>query len=441
MDNQIVTTNPNNTETDGGEPATTARRAKTPDTPPWEARRGKPRKGRWRNYLGWLLGILLVAWVIHGLRPQPIEVEVVKITRGPLTVHVSEEGKTRIRDRYVVAAPIAGRLQRVPFKAGDKIVAGETVLARIEPAYAPLLDTRSKAQAEARVEMAQAALKRAGEALQIARTNAEFAEANWQRIKSIADSGSVSIVDRDNAENAALVAKREVQSAEFALQVAQFDLQQAQAALLQFDAPQKDGMPVMEIKAPISGDVLRVMQESETVVTPGMQIMEVGDPRDLEVEAEILSRDAVAIEPGADVTIEQWGGDPVKGRVRRVEPAAFTKISALGVEEQRVIVLAEFVQPPEQVKRLGDRYRVEVRVAVWHHDDALLIPAGAVFREGNLWRTYVYDNGRAKAVTVDVGRSDGRITELIGGLPEGTEVLLHPPDTVRDGVAVKQREH
>jgi HlyD family secretion protein len=407
---------------------------------PWEAKSNKPKRGRWRRLVSWAFGIGLLMLAGYGLRPQPVEVEVVNVTRGPLTVHVSEEGKTRIRNRYVVSAPVAGQMKRVPFKAGDPITAGETVLATIEPSQAPLLDARSKAQAEARVEMATAALKRAGEAEKIARTNAQFAQANWERVKRIADSGSVSELDRDNAENASLVAQREVQSAEFALQVAQYDLQQAKANLLQFDTTQENAGAVVEVRAPVTGSVLKVMQESTSVVTPGMAIMEVGDPRDIEIEAEILSRDAVAIEPGAIVSIEQWGGEPLRGRVRRVEPAAFTKVSALGVEEQRVIVLVDFVDPPAQVQRLGDRYRVEVRVAVWKKEEVMLIPAGAVFREGNLWRTFIYDNGKAKAVTVEAGRSDGRMTELLSGLEPGAQVLLHPPDTVVDGVSVKRRK-
>lgn len=409
------------------------------ETAPWEAKRTQPKRGRLRKVITWGLGLGLLVFIGYGLKPQPVEVEVVSVTRGPLTVHVSEEGKTRIRNRYVLSAPVAGQMQRVPFKAGDKIKAGETVLTAIEPTLAPLLDARSKAQAEARVAMAEAALSRAGEAVQIAKTTAQFAETNWERVKKIADTGSVSASDQDNAESAAMVGKQEVQSAEFALQVAEYDLEQAKAALMQMESPKVAGA-VIEVKAPVTGDVLKVMQESSAVVTPGTAIMEVGDPRDIEIEAEILSRDAVAIEPGAIVSIEQWGGEPLRGRVRRVEPAAFTKVSALGVEEQRVIVLVDFVDPPPEVQRLGDRYRVEVRVAVWKKEDVMLIPAGAVFREGNLWRTFIYDNGKAKAVTVEAGRSDGRMTELVSGLEVGAEVLLHPPDTVMDGVSVKKRK-
>jgi len=182
------------------------------------------------------------------------------------------------------------------------------------------------------------------------------------------------------------------------------------------------------------------MQESETVVSPGTQILEIGDPADIEIEAEILSRDAVAIQQGDSVEVEQWGGEqPLKGRVRRIEPAAFTKISALGVEEQRVYVLSDLVDPPEGAKSLGDRYRVEVRVAVWHSDDVLTVPAGALFREGNEWRTFVYQDGSAILTTIEAGHSDGRSTEVLGGLKPGDRVLLHPPDTVKDGVSVEER--
>jgi HlyD family secretion protein len=191
----------------------------------------------------------------------------------------------------------------------------------------------------------------------------------------------------------------------------------------------------------VSGRVLKVIQESEMVVGPGTQILEIGDPADIEIEAEILSRDAVAIRPGDAVEIEQWGGEtPLKGRVRRVEPAAFTKVSALGVEEQRVIVLSDLLDIPEAAKALGDRFRVEARVAVWHGEDVLIVPAGALFREGNAWKTYVYRDGRAALTAIEAGHSDGRFTEVLSGLAAGDEVLLHPPDTVSDGTPVVKRQ-
>jgi HlyD family secretion protein len=331
-------------------------------------------------------------------------------------------------------------MKRVPLKPGDEVKAGETTLTTIEPTLAPLLDPRARTQAEARVKMAEAESMRAKEALDMAKTAEKFALTNWERTKNI-KAGSVSETDRDNAERDAEMKQREVRAAEFARKVAEFELEQARAALLQLDAPGSEAGVTIPVRSPVSGRVLKVMQESAMVVTAGTQILEVGDPADIEIEAEILSRDAVAIKPGADALVEQWGGDaPLKARVRRVEPAGFTKVSALGVEEQRVIVLSDLVNPPPEARALGDRYRVEVRVAVWHRDDGLLVPSGALFREGSAWMTFVYDNGTAKKMPLEVGRSDGRMTELLKGIDANVRVLLHPPDTVKDGVAVKPRE-
>ena len=240
-------------------------------------------------------------------------------------------------------------------------------------------------------------------------------------------------------EAEAAIKAAEVRAAEFALQVIDYELAQARAVLERPDISTAGNL--VEVKSPVSGRVLKVMQESETVVSPGMAILEIGDPHDIEIEAEILSRDAVSIQPGDSVEIDQWGGDsPLKGRVRRVEPAAFTKISALGVEEQRVIVLSDLIDPPEAARALGDRFRVEVRVAVWHADDVLVVPAGALFREGNAWKTYIYQNGEARLTAVETGHSDGRATEVLSGLKKGDKVLMHPPDTVGDGSSVKERD-
>ena len=410
-------------------------------TPPWEGRRnGKPRH-LLRKTLTWAVGLGLLAVIGLGLRPQPIEVELGTVTRGPLTVHVVEEGKTRIRNRYVVAAPVAGQMRRVALKAGDEVKAGVTVITTIEPALSPLLDPRARTQAEARVKAAEAAKMQAVQSLDMAKTAEKFALTNWERARKLITSGSISDTDRDNAERDAEMKQREVRAAEFAQKVAEFELEQAKAALLQFDAPATEGAVTVPLQAPVSGRVLKVMQESAMVVSPGTPVLEVGDPADLEIEAEILSRDAVAIKPGSEVLVEQWGGsEPLKARVRRVEPAAFTKVSALGVEEQRVIVLSDLVNPPAEAKALGDRYRVEVRVAIWHRDDVLLAPSGALFREGSEWKTFTFSGGAAKKVTLEAGHSDGRKTEVIKGLEAGTAVLLHPPDTVKDGVAVTARE-
>lgn len=407
--------------------------------PPWEAKTSLTRRSFTRRALFWIMLAALLLGIFYALQPRPVEVETEVVKQGPLTVYVSEEGKTRIRNRHIVAAPVAGSMQRVLLKPGDVVKAGETILTRIEPTLSPLLDARARSQAQARVDAATASRSRANEDIEMSRTGLKYANANWDRVKNNTDKGTISATDLDTFEREAEIKVREVRSAEFALQVADFELEQAKAALQQIDKPGSGGAFV-EVRAPVSGVVLRVQQESATIVAPGAPIVEIGDPTDLEIEAEILSRDAVTIKPGALVTVEQWGGEmPATARVRRVEPAAFTKVSALGVEEQRVLVLSDFVEQTPALKALGDRYRVEVRVAVWHSDAALLAPAGALFREGSEWKTFLYDAGKAKAVVVQAGRTDGKLTEVLGGLKAGDEVLLHPPDTVRDGTSVVKR--
>lgn len=407
------------------------------DTPPWEAKHRVTAKGLLRRFVPWLIGLALVAAVAMGLKPKPVEVETGVVARAPLTVRVSEEGKTRIRNRYVVAAPVNGRMRRVPLKAGDAVKAGETLLTAIEPVASPLLDPRAKLLAEAIVSSRQANVSRATEALAAAKSGQVMADADLKRIHSIRG-GAVSDADRDRAKMEASIRAADVRGAEFALKVAEHEVAQARAAL-ERPAVSAEGNAI-EVVAPVSGHLLHVMQESETVVTAGTPIAEIGDPADLEIEAEILSRDAVTMKPGDAVSIEQWGGpQPLSARVRRIEPAAFTKISALGVEEQRVYVLCDLIDPPAEARALGDRFRVEVRVAVWHRDDVLVIPAGALFREGSTWKTFVFRDGKAISVTVEAGKSDGRFTEVLSGVEAGDEVLLHPPDTVKDGSMVKKR--
>ena len=403
---------------------------------PWATPRNASGKNFLRRALPWLGVAALLGLVAWGLWPQPVVVETGVVARGPLTVRVSEEGKTRVRNRYVVAAPVAGKMRRVLLKPGDPVKAGETILTTIEPVIPPLLDPRARAQAEAVVSMREAARKQAAESLEATRAASKMASSEFERVRSV--TRAVSQSDRDRAEMESTMRSAEVRAAEFSMQVVDFELAQARAAL---ETPAVGAVGnLIEVKSPVSGSVLKVMQESEMVVAPGTPILEIGDPTDIEIEAEILSRDAVTIQPGDAVEIDQWGGDkPLTGRVRRVEPAAFTKISALGVEEQRVIVLSDLTDVPASAKSLGDRYRVEVRVAVWTADDVLVVPAGALFREGNVWKTYVFRDGKAALTPIDAGHSDGRFTEILSGVQPGDEVLLHPPDTVKDGTAVKKR--
>ncbi len=406
-------------------------------TAPWETKRSATGRHLFRKALSWGLVLLVIALILWGLRPQPVEVETGLVKRGPLTVRVAEEGKTRVKNRYIVAAPVAGKMRRVELKPGDEVKASETILTTIEATEAPILDTRSRAQAEAAVAMRDAARKHAAENLEGRSIALKTAEADRDRIRSLTRAGSISEMERDRAESDAALRAVEFRAASFALQVAEHELTQARAVL---ERSNKTSAELVPVKSPVSGRVLKVMQESETAISAGMQILEIGDPNDLEIEAEILSRDAVAIRVGDSVSIEQWGGEiPLKGRVRRVEPAAFTKVSALGVEEQRVIVLSDLIDPPDAAKALGDRFRVEVRVAVWHADDILVIPSGGIFREGAAWKTYRFQNGTAQLTSIEIGRSDGRFSEVLAGLKAGDEVLIHPPDTIKDQTSVRKR--
>ncbi len=407
---------------------------KTPSNKAQNARR----KTLWRRILLWTAGLGLALFIATGLLPKPVEVETEAVTRGPLTVTVLEEGKTRIRNRYVVSPPVAGYLRRVPVRAGDRIVAGETLLAEIQALPSNFLDPRAKAQAEAAVHSAEAVRMQRNEQVQSSTAELELARKELDRAGQLRKKGAIAIQEFDTAENRVDMLDNQLGSARFALKVAEFELEQARAALLQATGdPAESGQPI-EIHAPVSGRVLNVFEESARPVTPGLPIMEVGDPGDLEAEIELLSSDAVNVKPGADVSIEQWGGgEPLHGKVVLVEPGAFLKVSALGVEEQRVKVRVNFSDLPEGV--LGDRYRVEARIVTWTGDNVLQVPAGALFRRGNEWMTFVVKNGRAKLTKVGISHTNGISAEVTDGLTEGQEVILHPPDTVRDGAAVKPR--
>lgn len=392
---------------------------------------------QWLRHPWWLAGaLLLIALIVAALWPQPIAVETAAIDRGPLTASVLEEGQTRIRHRYVVAAPVAGFMQRIPLRAGAGVTAGETVVATIAPAQSNLLDPRARTAAEAALARAQAALQLSKEERERSEALRAQAEREFARLDRLRASGAVSEQQWEEAQSLQEVRERERSAAAFRVAVAEFEVEQAQAALLNSTGEGADAP--LRIASPVSGFVLQVFEESARQVAAGQPLLEVGDPRDLEAEIELLSTDAVGVRPGAPVSIEHWGGaEPLHGSVVMVEPAGFTKISALGVEEQRVRVRVEFESIPAALA-LGDRYRVEARIVTWHSDDVVRIPTGALFRRGNDWMTFIVEGGRAQLRAIDVGHTDGRLAEVISGITVGEEVVVHPPESLADGLRVER---
>lgn len=326
-----------------------------------------------------LAGLLLAAlagFLVYAFRPRPVPVDLVPAGVAPLAVTVNEDGKARLRERYTVSSPLSGRLDRIVLKAGDPVEAGTTVLATLIPSVPELLDPRVRAQAEARVRSSEAAEMEAEARLERAKVQERHARIEFERGEDLHEKKVISLQDLESLDEKRLVATSEVRAAEFARKVAAFETEQARAVLAQ-TADSAELNPESlggrhEIVAPVSGRVLRVLEESATVVQPGTPLIEVGDPSDLEIEVDVLSQDAVNISPGARVVVEHWGGgEALAGRVRVVEPSAFTKVSALGVEEQRVNVIADFTSPGEERGALGDGFRVEARIVTWEGEEVL----------------------------------------------------------------------
>jgi HlyD family secretion protein len=383
--------------------------------------------------------LLAAAGIAWSLWPRPLAVEISQVTKGRFIATVDEDGKTRIRERYVVAAPLTGRLTRVRLKAGDRVNAGD-VVATVLPSPAPFLDPRSRREAEEKLGAAEAVLDRAKAAVD--RTQAQAAQADQEltRTRTLVERGASTTQALERAELAGRVADRDLRAAEFQLHAAEHEVDQARALLARYAEAGNQPPDSWDVPAPVSGLVLKQIQESETVIQPGSPILEIGDPRDLEIVVDVLSTDAVEIHPGADVVIEHWGGPgTLSGRVRRVEPAAFTKISTLGVEEQRVNVLIDIVSPPEQWAGLGEAYQVDTKITVFTQDDATIVPAGALFRRGDSWTVFVVEGGRAQARAATLVRRSGRVAAVASGLAPGERVIVYPSDRVASGAKVETR--
>jgi HlyD family secretion protein len=390
------------------------------------------------------LGALLLLGLLWAFRPQPVPVDLAEVARGRLTVTIDEEGETRVRDVFVLSAPVAGRARRIEVEAGDEVVAGETILAELEPVDPNLLDVRSESAAQAAVRAAEAEF--------------EFAQRELARQRELGQRGVTAARDLDAAEKAFRTARASLENARAALLARSAEVERARANAR--GAPPSGGeteCACISVRAPVSGRVLRVLRESAGVVQPGEPLIEIGDPQALEIVVDLLSADAVRVEPGHEVLIEQWGGgELLHGRVRRVEPYGFTKVSALGIEEQRVNVIIDFADEPEKWQRLGHGYRVETRIVLWRGVGVVKLPLSALFRADDGaaaqgagaasraaaaadWAVFVEDGGRARLRRVKRGHHNGLEVEIVEGLEPGERVVLHPSDRVADGVRLVER--
>jgi HlyD family secretion protein len=388
-----------------------------------------------------LVGALVVAALVAvAMWPRAIEVETATIGTGPMIVTIDEDGRTRVRDRFVVTAPVAGEVLRIELQPGDRVEKGKTRLATIRALAAMPLDPRSRAEAEAAVRATEAAVGRANAERARLSTALDLARRELTRVKALAAGGAVAREEVERRETEVTAAAEAVRAAEFAVAGADHELTVARARLL----PVASGGTTRDwvITSPVDGVVLARHRESQTVVPAGDVLLEIGDPTRLEIVADMLSADVVRIRTGSRVLVEEWGGpQALEGRVRRIEPAGFTKVSALGVEEQRVNVVIDFDASTEAARSLGDNYRVEVRVVVWEAPSVVKVSPGALFRQGSDWAVYVLDGDVARVRTVTIGERNASEAEVKSGLAAGDEVIVYPPDTLADGIRVTRRQN
>lgn len=396
-----------------------------------------------RRVLFWSVpAAALLLGLVAAFRPQAVPVDLASAERGPMRVTIDEKAETRVKDSFVVSAPIPGRVLRTTLEAGDAVIAGETIVASIEPADPTLLDPRAQAEAEASLEAARSALTLAEAELEQADAELDFATAELARMRALLERGATSQQVVDQAERAFRTRRAARLTAEAALDVRRHEFDVARARLI--TAVDTRGLAgpcaCADLTAPVTGRVLQIFQESEALVASGTPLLEIGNPAELEIVAELLSEDAVRVASGQRVIVDRWGGTgTLEGRVRRVEPYGFTKTSALGIEEQRVNVVIDLTGPPERHAALGHGFRVEVRIVIWEADAALQVPLTALFRRGDDWALFAEQDGRAALRSVDVGERNGLTAEIRAGLEPGERVVLHPSDRVADGTRIAAR--
>lgn len=389
-----------------------------------------------------LMLLLLVAAVIVGLLtmwlvPTPTKVDVTSVSREAMTVTVDGEGKTRVRDRYVVAAPVAGRLRRIALRRGDAIKSGQ-LIAQIDPLPLSPLDPRQRAEAVARVNAAEDAKREIDRMVERNKATYDQARRELDRSENLTRSGVISRQELERSQTAVSTSLREYEATRSRAESAAHEVEVARAALLAGNQSQGSPAASVKVHAPTGGRVLSVIEESERVIVAGAPLVEVSNPANLEVVIELLSTDAVKVSPGARVFIEAWGGPAaLEAQVRLIEPSAFTKVSALGIEEQRVNVIADLTTPSTA---LGDGYRVEARIVVWQDENVLQVPVSALFRRDDVWSLFVVEDGRARLRTVEVGQRTPFAAQIKSGVEADEEVIVHPANEIADGTRVQPRD-
>ncbi|MEE4299019.1 MAG: HlyD family efflux transporter periplasmic adaptor subunit [Pseudomonadales bacterium] len=397
-----------------------------------------------RRILFWSLpAAALLFGLAVAFRPQAVPVDLAPVERAPMRVTIDEKAETRVKDSFVVSAPIPGRVLRATLEAGDAVIAGETIVASIEPTDPALLDPRAQAEADAALEAARSALALAEAEVEQADAELDFATSELARMRALLERGATSEQAVDQAERAFRTRRAARLTAEAALDVRRHEFDVARARLITAVDTRGLASPCAcaDLTAPITGRVLKLFQESEAPVQSGTPLLEIGNPAELEIVAELLSEDAVRVAPGQRVIVDRWGGEgTLEGRVRRVEPYGFTKVSALGIEEQRVNVVIDLTGPPERHAALGHGFRVQVRIVVWETDSALQAPLTALFRQGEDWALFAEADGRARLRSVAVGERNGLTAELRAGVTAGERVVLHPSDRIEEGTRIRARD-
>lgn len=400
-------------------------------------------KKKSRLILTIIAAIVVAAALTYAFWPRPTLVDMSTISQGYMKVTVEEEARTRVHDAYVVSAPVSGQLLRVDLEPGDAVEQGETVVVRMLPATPPALNLRQREQARTAVESARAALEVAKANLKRARAENALAETTYKRAVQQREAGVISQAAMDEAERSLQSTEAAVENAIAEIAVREAEIENAKAAMISVERATSSTSEMIQIKAPISGRILNVVQKSETTMSAGQPIIEIGDvENDLEVLVELISTDAVKVETGDRVIIENWGSEePLEGEVVRIDPYGFTKYSALGVEEQRVNTIVRFTGGKPATKELGHGYRVEVQIVIWEADDAVIVPTSALFRQDGGWAVYVVENEKAVLRDVEIDKNNGIQASVKSGLQTGDRVILYPPSELVDGAAVKQRQN